>query len=482
MPTLPVSSSKGFVYYSFGRDYLDETLVSIKTLLKHNRTAKVCVITDAPGEQYINEKYPGSGIEQIKRVKVDSFEGFWAFRLRLDTLTPYEKTIFLDGDTYILGYIEDLFDLLDTFDFVAVPDESHPARGFILGLKGGYKALNYYNCGFFIFKNTEKIHKLFETWRKEYVDLAELEPGDQGPLVRALIKTDVRFITLPKEYNLRLINKCVSFQQRVKMIHGRAKDHDKLAGILNNIDFIDRSSRVWIPHLQRVIKAVQFRNFYRILRLLKMDNVQEGAHAKESQKNLAQKVLPFLGKKAGQIKDTLAEAMPKKTSGALDLQSGQENEIYCLDKALMDLLTKKCSIRSALVCADGNKDIIARAFNGRPMNIVSIDITGNNGEPYVSGQKADLVWCCGIAEQMAPSRVKSLITTLTENTSGLIVMTCGIPGYPAGDRRFRLMPEKHWSQLISDRGFYLDPYLTLELRKASGNGYFKQCGLVFEKE
>ena len=140
-----MSRSEGFLYASFAEAYMDEAFTSITTLLKHNPGAKVCLLTFETLRPYYERRYAHVPIDQVICLPMTTGEPSCFFRTKLFELSPYEKTIALDADTYIAAKILPLFDLLDTFDFVAVPDESHPARGFILGLKGGYAALNYYN-------------------------------------------------------------------------------------------------------------------------------------------------------------------------------------------------------------------------------------------------------------------------------------------------------------------------------------------------
>src|SRR5437762_2236909 len=123
--TVQEFKTKGFVYFSFGEPYIDETFVSIRTLLEHNAGANVCLVTDAAGKSYCEQKYSQFKLDRILCVERSEGEAVWFFKLKLFDLSPYDKTIHLDGDTYVTGDIQNLFDLLDTFDFVAVPDESH---------------------------------------------------------------------------------------------------------------------------------------------------------------------------------------------------------------------------------------------------------------------------------------------------------------------------------------------------------------------
>ncbi|MBI4354502.1 MAG: hypothetical protein HY595_04630 [Candidatus Omnitrophica bacterium] len=483
--------SAGFVYVAFGEPYLEEMAVSCQTLRTHNPTARICLITDEAGKGYVTRRHPALSLDQIRCVAWQpSQESFWVLRTKIFELSPYQKTIYLDDDTYVAGPIEDLFDLLETFDFVAVPDESHPARGFILGMRGGYAALNYYNCGFFMFRKSAAARQLFENWRQEYLALAPLEPADQGALVRALVNTDLRFITLPKEYNLRLIDKCVSFQHRVKIIHGRARDPQKLIRMLNDITSISHGSRVWIPNVQRVIKATAFARYAHLLSLFNLDQVRRSA--------LGQWERASVGKNLSELSKTLARRLTK-TVAARAIPRGphaarREGE-PSPDPRSLEYLQMSYGIRSAL---------LGRGTGGHPgldgmpnVHLVHYDPDGSQpplpvgsfhhdlrSGPYRAPQRYDLVWWDRVSEPSPSHVVRHLIETLTRNSARCLVLALASPGgphSPTGYSHPSFQVDWSWTQAISDQGFYFEPYRTLKAREVSSDSDFKRTGMVFER-
>ena len=441
-PMVARGPSAGFVYFAFGEPYMDEMAVSAATLLEHNPGARICLITDEAGRRYVAQRHAGLALDQVRCVVLDPAESFWVLRMKICELSPYQRTIYLDDDTYVAGRIDDLFDLLETFDFVAVPDESHPARGFILGLRGGYAALNYYNCGFFMFRNSPAARQLFEHWREEYLALAPLEPADQGALVRALVRTPLRFITLPKEYNLRLTDKCVSFQRRVKVIHGRARDHRKLISRLNDIDSVSYGSRVWIPNLQRVIKATAFVRYAQLLSLFNLDHVRRGAMGAWERGTVRQNVQRL----AGRLLRRRRAAGPAGGGGGPD-----------------------AGVLAQLMAAYGVRSTLAGH--------------GLDG-PSRAADAADVVWWHGVPEQAPPAAAARLIEALTCAAVRCVVLSL-IPTAasrsPAGYSHPGFQTDWSWTQLMSDHGFYFDPYRTLEARARSRDPQFQQTGLVFER-
>ena len=269
--------SQGFIYYSYGHPFIDETFISIKSLLKHNPEAHITLFTDQPSKEYIKKTYSDVPMDAVHELEVDHSQGYWTFRTHLYRLSPYEKTLFLDGDTFITAPLMEIFDLLHVFDVAAVPD-FFPGRGYISGLKGGFRALNYYNCGVLLFKKCDAMKNLFNMWEAEYAKYSPIDPHDQSAFVRALVKIPVRFITLPTEYNVRLIGHCVSFQGRTKILHGRIKNIKAVLARINRIDFVINGSRTWIPNFQIFLKASSFKWIYYLLKYMGLTITARGQH------------------------------------------------------------------------------------------------------------------------------------------------------------------------------------------------------------
>ncbi len=511
--------SEGFVYFCWGESHIDDMVESIRLLQRHSPGARICFLSNEAGTAYFERRHGDVKIDVVMPVPLDPAAPTYLFRTRLYALSPYDRTIHLDPHTYVTDDIRNLFDLMETFDFVAVNDEAHPARGVILGLRGGYAALNYYNCGFFIFRKSPACQKLFENWAQEYLALAALEPGDEGPLVRALIKTELRFITLPKEYNLRLYDKCASFQGRAKILHARARDPETLIRDVNaGVPFVAHGSRVWIPNLQRVVPARAFRRYAAVVRLFNRDNVQQPAGGRVPRATVAQN-FARLGRRvvdAGRetvehrlerlkppVKRLLAwlrlrPLKPPLPGGFVtDLRrphlggnvSGGDRNSF--DVPVFDHLIEGLAIKSFFDLGSGEGHC-ARYFEERGIPALALDglaqkfVCANHavhdlvGGPYRAERRFDVVWCCEVAEHIDPRYVGNFVETLTANSGRFILMTHGVPGQE-GHHHVNLRDDWYWIQLITDRGFYFDPHLTLTLRAVSRSKYFRRTGLVFER-
>ena len=150
-------------------------------------------------------------------------------KVRHITRSPFERTLFLDTDTYCLAPLPELFELLDRFDLAA----AHEAGRFSTRWKEGIEvfiqapgiptSFPELNSGVIAFRRQTNVSKVFERWLAlvEQARAATVpHTQDQPAFRRALYESDLRIAVLPPEYNFRLV---VSGFARgpIKLIHGR---------------------------------------------------------------------------------------------------------------------------------------------------------------------------------------------------------------------------------------------------------------------
>ena len=115
----------GIIYIAYKQQkYINEAIFSAKSVKKHNPNLSITIFTD--------HDLKDNCFDIVKKLPIDQFK----FRCKQDFLknTPYEKTLYLDTDTYVDDNIEDLFNLLPRFDVCMVHDyarkreinENHP--------------------------------------------------------------------------------------------------------------------------------------------------------------------------------------------------------------------------------------------------------------------------------------------------------------------------------------------------------------------
>ena len=188
---------RGVVYIAFGDKFINEILRSAKSVKKHNPNLHITAFVD----------------KEVKSEYIDETKIINATHLRpkVDYLssTPYEQTLFLDTDTLIVRNIEDMFDLLEAFDFAGTHDLARKRKKYSKIIPE-YASIPYsfseINTGVLVFKKNEPVLALFERWKKYFYRHRKDCPWDQ-PSVRVSlwksIQKGLQFSTFPVEYNIR---------------------------------------------------------------------------------------------------------------------------------------------------------------------------------------------------------------------------------------------------------------------------------------
>lgn len=239
----------GFCYVADCEPYLDEAMRSIASLRAHIPDVAVAMVT--PRELFRTDSSVTDWIElrQLRKgpiVKADAW------------LAPYERVIFLDSDTLIIGDLSDVFPLLDKFDFVSVPEpNARPDRGVASGVPTAFPEPN---SGFFAFRKAPAVERLFESWVAEFDTLHKANgvTANQPALRIALWKSEVRPLMLGSEYNLILHANC-GVSGSVKVVHDRSPDRETIGALVNR----HHSPRAVIPGFGPVFGFITRRGWVR---------------------------------------------------------------------------------------------------------------------------------------------------------------------------------------------------------------------------
>jgi hypothetical protein len=239
----------GFCYVADCNPYIDEALVSIASLRAHMPDAPVAMITRR--ELFRTDDVVTDWVElgQSRKgpiVKADAW------------LAPYERVIFLDSDTLIIGDLTGVFPLLDKFDFASVAEpNARPDRGMASGVPAAFPEVN---TGFFAFRKTSAVQRLFQSWIEEFDRLHELSgvTANQPALRIALWKSQVRPLTLGSEYNLILHANC-GVSGVVRVVHDRSPDREATGALVNR----HLSPRAVIPGFGPVFGFITRRGWVR---------------------------------------------------------------------------------------------------------------------------------------------------------------------------------------------------------------------------
>jgi len=162
---------------------------------------------------------------------------------------PFNKTLFLDTDTFVYEPVYELFDILEEYDIAACYD-GMPAPQ--LG-----DPFCMFNSGVILYENSKKVNDVLRDWNNLYWDKRSKSSVDQNEhtsydsysgrkkgkksnqpsFAEAIFKSDLNLFVLPEYYNLNSRTGAISHD--VKIFHQRPLHTKKEIG-----DKINKTDRV----------------------------------------------------------------------------------------------------------------------------------------------------------------------------------------------------------------------------------------------
>jgi hypothetical protein len=204
--------NRGFIYVANQEKFKVEAILSAKSLRK---------FTNLPISVIITENLVDASLEIFDKVIVNNDLKKYSYLSKILGMkqTPYEETIFLDSDTYICGYIDNLFDLLKYFDFSStIESKRHTTSRVNLLLKD---ILPEFNTGVIIYKNSDIMKKIFGDWFNKCLEWKI--PNDMPGFREAVLNNfdEVKYSIIPNEFNLHGLKTMTIIEGEVKIIHER---------------------------------------------------------------------------------------------------------------------------------------------------------------------------------------------------------------------------------------------------------------------
>ncbi len=204
-------TDRGIIYYATGTKYINQALRSAESLKKHN---------NLPVTIYSDREIDSPYVDNV--IAISSSEYPFYDRINYFKQTPYPKTLYLDTDTYIVGDIGPVFDMLDRFEVVAAFNESRDTAAShtkfdTLDLDVP-ETFPEYQCGVIGYKNTGPIQDLLNDWQTRYEPYKTSHVLDQPHFREALFNNEVAIGTLPTEYNV-LLNFSGYLHSTPKLLH-----------------------------------------------------------------------------------------------------------------------------------------------------------------------------------------------------------------------------------------------------------------------
>jgi lipopolysaccharide biosynthesis glycosyltransferase len=219
--------SNGVLYCATGKEYLERASLSARSLKRFHPEIAVAVCTNMPVIDTIWDK-------QISIPKGKTEHNQYMLDKLVSLLkSPFSNTLYLDSDTYIMDDINELFLLMEKFDFALCHSHNRLERYKIqigeLPYRGTYRkvisssipyAFSAVQGGLLLYSGSDGVR----SWLKSLLTLYQSKDffDDQVSMRELLWKTNLRYYMLPPEYNFNSI-KTLKTWRRNKYREARPK-------------------------------------------------------------------------------------------------------------------------------------------------------------------------------------------------------------------------------------------------------------------
>lgn len=200
--------NKGFLYIATGEQYIEEAKLSAR-VTKHHMDLPITVISDRD----IDSSY-------IDKVIIDESPDRSFFDKPRNLLkSPYDKTIYMDGDVFLLQPVPELFDLLDSVDLATAIDPNEYELRYMDNVDFGDvpESVPLFQTGVIPYNQNEQCEEFINNWIKIHQNSTARR--DQTSFRMAINGANINHTALSTLYNC-LIEWPMQVTGNVKIIHG----------------------------------------------------------------------------------------------------------------------------------------------------------------------------------------------------------------------------------------------------------------------
>jgi hypothetical protein len=180
----------GIVYAATGHDYTTLARRAVRTLRQVMPRAKVDLFTD---QNIVDPVF--DQINKLDRV---------SFRPKMEAMrrSRFEKTILLDADAYPILKVNELYEMLDHYEFLTSIAFTRP--GWMYRDQTDIpRPFPYPQGGVLVFRKTDRVMELALRWEHDVLD--GNQPIDQPALRALLFRMKINYMVLPREYNMNYL-------------------------------------------------------------------------------------------------------------------------------------------------------------------------------------------------------------------------------------------------------------------------------------
>lgn len=204
----------GYLYIINRPKFKNEALISVRSLRRFN-TDKIAVV--CPEKMIDNDLKSHFDIIIVN----DDIENYTYLSKVLGLKhTPFDKTLFLDSDTFITDDLSALFSILDIADFATTIEPTLHTTNRINNIRY-QNIIPEFNSGVILYKNNKVMKKVIDDWFK--ICTSNNIINDMPGLREAVLDNfdSLSFTILPNEYNAHGFKTFLLLYQKVIIIHER---------------------------------------------------------------------------------------------------------------------------------------------------------------------------------------------------------------------------------------------------------------------
>lgn len=205
--------SEGYLYVANRPKLLGEAKISARSLRRFTERPISVILSES-----LNDATLGEVFDQIIVLPGIEQYSYWAKIIGLQN-SPYERTVFLDCDTFVCADISELFDILELADFATTQEPSkHTGQ---LGKLIYQNIFPEFNTGVIVFRKSDKVIRLFNDWLNICVNknIKFDMPGFREAVIANFDK--LHYTILPDEYNAHGFRSMTIIYDEIKIIHAR---------------------------------------------------------------------------------------------------------------------------------------------------------------------------------------------------------------------------------------------------------------------
>lgn len=264
--------TNGVIYYNKGNSCVVRLMVSINSLRKYYSGNITVFLENCDSNKFL--EFVKSNNVCIINLDTDNSDSAYVRKIIVSQLSPYDKTVFIDADTLVVGDINEIFDNIDGYDLCVTRFCEWVSSGRIISSRikkfDKYlseedlrKAINYgpaINTGVYGFSKNSHIFN-------EWLELAKI-----GQKENIYIPDEVACQVLLHKYKIKVIdskfNTSAKYETNKKdkrIIHYHGRKHCRkfalaekwileFIDLLKNNSFLDNNSIINDYHLSRFLQ------------------------------------------------------------------------------------------------------------------------------------------------------------------------------------------------------------------------------------